>query len=232
MSKGKIENRTTYKNQAEKRTGKKSVTPLVVAIIFIVFVLFAFFTAAIANAATDLLVAQGVTPPETPEAGAPAIDRNGETAKGLVPITLDECIAMALDNNRTLQQAKQAIEIARAGGRSALASFLPDLNLLYTYTRAAAEQKIVIPGMIEFVQKGFDTWYGQLTFQYQIYTGGEASARKRSANSEVEATSLRKRKPQIMSGSKPRHRTRMCLKPRLCWIPRINRSNISTKYCV
>lgn len=106
----------------------------------------------------------------------------------LPELNLDQAIEKALSDNQKLKMAEQAVEIARAAGRSALAAFFPDLNALYTYTRLKEAPKVEIPGMGEFPMGTKDNFRLALSFSYPLYNGGQDSATKRAARAGVESS--------------------------------------------
>ncbi|HDS30523.1 MAG TPA: TolC family protein [Firmicutes bacterium] len=100
-------------------------------------------------------------------------------------LNINECIERALSDNRNLELARQAVEIARAGGRSAVSSFLPDLRFAYIYTRLDDVSMIEIPGIGEFAMGSQDSFRLGLSFTFPIYTGGQYSATVRASDAQT-----------------------------------------------
>ena len=144
-----------------------------------------------ARAQTDLLIARsdsGLGDEETPtvEQVEPV-----ELSTALPELTLDRAIEMALSNNRTLRMARQGVEIARAGGRSSLAQFLPDLSSTYVYTRLAEPNVISVPDVGEFELQGVNSFFWGLTFKYPIYSGMQDEATERASEAQTEGAEYR-----------------------------------------
>ena len=106
-------------------------------------------------------------------------------------LNLNQALAKALTDNTNLQMAEQAVEIALASGKSALAGFRPDLSMDYTYTRLAAVPKETIPGLGTFPLATADTFSLGLTFKYMLYNGGQNLAIDRAATAQVNAAGYR-----------------------------------------
>ncbi len=95
-------------------------------------------------------------------------------------LTLKEAIESALECNRNLLMAQQAIDITRAAGQTSLVGMLPDLSMVYSYTR---NHKATDMG-------SEDDFFTGLMFRYPIYHSGERSANRRAAEAGVEISQL------------------------------------------
>lgn len=60
--------------------------------------------------------------------------KTAETLETGEPLTLDDCIRIALDNSLEVKSAEITGRIARLGRKTAFANFLPTVNLNYQYT--------------------------------------------------------------------------------------------------
>jgi len=114
-----------------------------------------------------------------------------ETSTVLPELTLASAIDMALANNRNLLLARQAVEMARAGGRGAMAQFLPDLSTTYAYTRTLEANTIEVPNVGEFKISSADTFYWGLTLKYPLYFGGQDIATERAGEAGTRAAELK-----------------------------------------
>ena len=144
-----------------------------------------------AVAQTNLLIAQADTdmPDEEPMLlnSLEAVD----VSTSLPELTLNEAIDMALSDNNTLEMAQQAVDIVRAGGRSALAQFLPDISMAYVYTRLGDANVIEVPDVGEFVLQPENSFFWGLTLSYPLYNGGQDSATRRSVEAETRGAEYR-----------------------------------------
>ena len=164
-----------------------------VAIAWIAIMILALFTSTAANAATNLLVAQADDAEVATESEPVTTDIPEESAENsdLPKITLEESIERALSDNRSLELARQAVDMARAGGRSSLAGFLPDLSFFYNYTRLLDTTTIDIPEGGEFAIGNLNTFRLGLSFTYPLYSGGQDRANARAAEADETASELR-----------------------------------------
>ena len=160
--------------------------PFLIAVILLPLI-----ATASANAQTNLLIAQADLEASDSEEIPPEPPEQFEVSAAPPQLTLPDATEMALTDNRTLQLARQAVEIARAAGRSALAQFLPDLYTTYAYTRLADAYVISVPDVIDFEMQGVDTFFWGLTFTYPLYSGGQDTATERAGEAETQAAELR-----------------------------------------
>jgi len=147
-----------------------------------------------AKALTDLLLSEAGST-ESGESGDATVAAPSDTAAETAEIpllTIEEAIGTARESNRNLLMAEQAIELARAGGRSALAGYLPDLSLAYSYTRFAAAQTIDVPDIGSFEIQPADNFYAGLNFRYPIYKGGSREATERASEADISIAELRR----------------------------------------
>ena len=134
-----------------------------------------------------LLTIQVLLVPALPQP-AVAGDESGSTAwpEGIIgedrvpaPMTLPQCISAALDANRDIAGARQALEQARSGIDEARSGFLPNLALSGTYNFMEKTQKIEFPlpgGGVEETEMDFTRDYGlELSLSQPLYTGGALS---------------------------------------------------------
>jgi len=110
----------------------------------------------------------------------------GET-EPLPVLTLDDAVEMALQNNSTLEIARQAVELTRAGGNASMAEFLPDLYFTYAWTHAMDANVIELPDMGEFELTPQDSFFMALTLSYTLYNGGQDEATERANMADEEA---------------------------------------------
>jgi len=106
-------------------------------------------------------------------------------------LTLKDALTAAMSDNTNLQLAMQAVELTRAGGRSAMASFNPDLSMMYSYTRLGGVQKISVPDVGDFSMGSLDTYRLGLTFKYSLYNGGQDVATRQASEAQVEGARLK-----------------------------------------
>jgi outer membrane protein TolC len=193
----------SMENRKIGKTGKPqgySLKPLWVAILWFAIVALALITSTVANAATNLLAdagesAESDVPVTLNQAGVP----EEVQATGQLPsLTIEESLQRALSDNRNLELARQAVEIARAGGRSALASFLPDLRFAYIYTRLADVSTIEVPGVGEFTMGNQDSFRLALSFTMPIYSGGQYGATVRASEAQGAASETRVRQVETL----------------------------------
>lgn len=94
-------------------------------------------------------------------------------------MTLAECIAAAMDANRDIASARQALSLAESGIGEARSGFLPNLSLSGSYNFMEKSQKIDFPlpgGGVEQTEMDFTRDYGlELSLSQALYTGGALS---------------------------------------------------------
>jgi outer membrane protein TolC len=135
-----------------------------------------------APAAENLLLAEsGEQPSQSAEVGVPADNT----------LTLEQALSTAMSDSTTLQLAEQAVELARAGGRSALAGFNPDLSMMYSYTRLADVPSVDIPDVGTIKTGSADTFRLGLTFKYPLYSGEQDSAIRRASEAQTLSAELK-----------------------------------------
>ncbi len=140
-----------------------------------------------AHARTNLLVAMAETEDHQAIDVSSAVEEQIDPESMLPELTLGEATDMALANNHALAMARQAIEIARAQGRSALSQFLPDLSTTYAYTRLGAASVISVPNVGEYVLQPAGSSYWALMFSYRYYTAGRRESVERASEAGAEA---------------------------------------------
>ncbi|MDD4240646.1 MAG: TolC family protein [Smithellaceae bacterium] len=68
------------------------------------------------------------------------------SARAQEPLTLDDCVSLALKNSLVLNMAREGARGAEARKREALAGFLPKFSTSYSYTRLNEEPSFYFPG--------------------------------------------------------------------------------------
>lgn len=144
-----------------------------------------------ANAQTNLLIAQADDDPGQEQAAIVDSSEAVDVSTSLPELTLPEAIEMALADSNTIEMARRAVNISRAGGRSALAQFLPDLSTTYVYTRLGDANVIEVPDMGEFVLQPENSFFWGLTLTYPIYSGGQDEATERAADADIRSAEYR-----------------------------------------
>ncbi len=84
----------------------------------------------------------------------------GSTAQA-EPLTLDDCISLALHNRASIIRAHGDEALAKANRRAALGAFLPRLDAYYNYSKSYSrdlKSEATVP-------TGRDLWVDTLTFQ-------------------------------------------------------------------
>lgn len=94
-------------------------------------------------------------------------------------LTLRDCINFALENGYTIRIAEQSIEIANESGGSAMARFLPDLSMNYSYTRLADVSTVDVGDGMEVTLGNLNTYRVGFNFSYPLYLGGMRSIQRR-----------------------------------------------------
>ena len=115
----------------------------------------------------------------------------GQDSSAREKLTLEQALSTAMSDNTNLQMAQQAVELARAAGRSALAAFNPDLSMIYSWTRLAAVSKISIPEVGDFTLSSKDTFRFGLTWKYPLFNGGQDIATKKASEAGIETSQYR-----------------------------------------
>ncbi len=190
------------KGKTKERATSRAMRPLWIAVMWIAVLLFALSVCSVSNAAPKNLLDE--TQPDetiqtadgdefffTDKGAEETIGESSTYSVDLPSITLSNCINRALCDSYRLKMARQAVDMARAGGRSALAVFLPDLNFTYAYTRLADVNVIEVPGGGEFTLGSINTFFLGLSFRYPIYSGGQDQATERASEAESMASELR-----------------------------------------
>lgn len=88
-------------------------------------------------------------------------------------LTLKQSIGIALQKSPTIQSAQSAIKGAEYQRRAAISSFLPQVNMQYTYTRLDQPPFFALPPAIPQTQIGTQDVYNWTTSVTQpVFTGG------------------------------------------------------------
>ena len=105
------------------------------------------------------------------------------------PLTLDEAMKLAMENNPALKVARERVVQAEADVDQAKSAMGPKLGSSVTYIRYDEEPRSsVIGGGGGYILKGFeDTWEGALTLTQVIYSGGSLRADRAAARLRTEA---------------------------------------------
>lgn len=115
-------------------------------------------------------------------------------------LSLDDALALAIENSETITLAKAGVQRAEANVRLLESQRLPQINASASYQRTLASQfeGLSAPGGdsggespdVDFSQFGFgapNTWNLGLTFNWQLFNGGRAEAQIRAAQAQLEA---------------------------------------------
>uniref|UniRef100_UPI0018E57EC9 TolC family protein n=1 Tax=Cyanothece sp. BG0011 TaxID=2082950 RepID=UPI0018E57EC9 len=109
------------------------------------------------------------------------------------PVTLEEVIAFALQNNRELQEARIAVEESKALLVEQRAALYPSLQIDSSLNRDFTERQTgdFAQGIIESVARSRQTTgIFNAVLQYNIYTGGERDAQIKRAEREIRSRQL------------------------------------------
>lgn len=96
------------------------------------------------------------------------------------PLTLQECLQQAKDNNPALRAVGWDRSIAREGVRQASAAYLPRIDAQAGYTMQQESQAVIISGRTAETQEP-DFAFGGLSASYTIYDFGRRNAAKEKA---------------------------------------------------
>jgi len=150
-----------------------------------------------ANAASNLLLDEAipVAVVEGDLATEPAQDVTNDVVTSVSEpevLTLEMALQASFDNNRNIELARQAIELTKAGGQAGLVGFLPDLNMIFSFTRNLKSETVDIPDVGEFEMTPIASWYGAINFRYPIWHNGERDAivRQNAASEEISESEL------------------------------------------
>lgn len=119
--------------------------------------------------------------------GKPAGDLAPLPELPLVPPTLDQALDMARTANPALRQAKAAVDVARAGVRSARAEGLPTVG---AFAEAAHVRDQFFPGY-----KADSVAVG-LRGRWTLWAGGRVAAQTRAADADLDASEARLRQAE------------------------------------
>jgi outer membrane protein len=126
-----------------------------------------------------------------------------ETGPG--PLTLRECVGLALENNPAGRAAAAGVQAAREGVGEAQAPYYPELGLQTGYrrwqTHAFLPSYIRVPAGSPTVLGPTDDWLGGLRARYTLYDFGERQARVQAAQARqgvAEEEGLRVRQDIIL----------------------------------
>jgi len=120
------------------------------------------------------------------------VDELAEEDVGPPVLTLETAIYASLDNNRNIELARQAIELTRAYGNASYAGLLPDLSMVFSYTRNHKAESYEVPDQEPIEISSLDNFYGQLAFRYPIWHNGEreSTSRGNAAAEEISEQDL------------------------------------------
>lgn len=145
-------------------------------------------------------------------------DKSEITIRGAYPLTLKQTLELAERNNRDLEVSRLQIEQQKAAVREAQAGLFPTLDLQSVFTRArsaggtigirsaqaeataraggdeqAARQQDLLTGGQTFRRNVADdstSWDSSIQINYDLYTSGSRSARRKSAAGRLRASEL------------------------------------------
>lgn len=102
------------------------------------------------------------------------------------PLTLQECMRKARDNNPVLKRAAWDTRLAQENIRLAGSSSYPRIDALAGYTMQLEPQAVIINGRIAETQEP-DFAFAGLSASYTLYDFGRRDARKRQAGAAADA---------------------------------------------
>lgn len=115
--------------------------------------------------------------------------QGGSTASG--PLSLDECIRIALDKNPTNRAALEGVTAAGEAAEAARAPYYPDLSLNLGYrrvqTHAFLPSSISFPGVTGVIGP-LDQWNAGVKASYTLFDSGQRRADAQSATAAQKAT--------------------------------------------
>jgi outer membrane protein TolC len=119
----------------------------------------------------------------------------------LEKLTLEMALSTAMSDNNNLQMAQQAVELARAAGRSAMTAFYPDLSMMYSWTRFADASKVTIPGSDNTITiSPKDSFRFGLTWKYPLFNGGQDKATQRASDAGTEQAKFKVDQAKMLVG--------------------------------
>ena len=120
---------------------------------------------------------------------AEAADISGYEQKGVLHLTLDECLSIALENNRQRRVSRSAVAIAEEQHRQALSAYWPSVSLKVSAARMDEAPNFIFPSNVTNVMgvpvtipeqdvklMDRDSLISSAVFMYPLYTGGKRSA--------------------------------------------------------
>jgi len=102
------------------------------------------------------------------------------------PLTLQECLQQAKDNNPVLKNSSWDTHIARDNLRQASAAYLPRVDAQGGYTMQLEPQAVIISGRTVETQEA-DFAFAGLSASYTIYDFGRRDSRTQQAGATVDA---------------------------------------------
>jgi len=118
-------------------------------------------------------------------------------------MTLGDCIAAALQSNRDIAGAREALAQARSGVAEAKSGFLPNLSMSGSYNFLEKTPTVALPTMtggFENVEMDFTKDYGvELALSQPLYSGGRISGsyRMSKATQEIAQADLERRQAEV-----------------------------------
>lgn len=144
--------------------------------------------AAAAILACVLLGAAGLTQAAAQEAGdvpAAALPQAGLAFQPEETVTLEEAVERALRVSPAVAQGTGAVTTAKAAEKSAFGSFLPDLSISSSASRASTER--LNPATNTSVSGSSASYNAGLNASMDVFTGGRRTAELRQARAETAA---------------------------------------------
>jgi len=153
---------------------------------------------------------------------AKELQKPEDAVKDVLIVNLEECLNIALENNRQRRVSQSAIEIAEAQHKQALSAYWPQLKLEISATRMDEDMNFIFPedtstytisglapvpvnAVVTVPEKEVklmdrDTMLSSLSLTYPIYTGGKRTAISKQAKigAEVAKESARRTDLQLI----------------------------------
>jgi outer membrane protein len=106
------------------------------------------------------------------------------------PLTLEESVAIGLENSKALHASEMKSEYAEAKAREVSALLYPMLKLQASYQRLSSvpEFKIPFPGIPTIFPYIADSYVAKATFQQPLFTGWKLQGAANSASYQAEAS--------------------------------------------
>lgn len=108
---------------------------------------------------------------------------------GEQPLTLEDCLKVVSENNRSLKIAREKVKAAQARESEAFSGYLPSLSATGVYTYNHIINQVALFGQ-EINLNIHNNWSGRLSLSQPIYMGGKIDGNYRQADLGVELARL------------------------------------------